>query len=120
MATKTEGYHAFEALESEGLNDRMSYKAVTVVGTGIPAGMIMGFDGTDWVPCDAGAVDGSEVAAGMLLVPVDSATAVTALVAEGPCRLNGNLVQWHASQTVGAVRDNAIAELLAANIRVST
>lgn len=118
MATRIEGYHAFEALEETGLDAQLSIKTVTVVGTNLPANLIMGDNGTNWLPCDPGNADGSEVAAGMLLTPVNSATPVKALVVNGPCRLNGHLVQWDASQTVGVVRDNAIAELAAKNIRV--
>ena len=117
MAELIEPRHNYEGIGVTGLNSPFWRKQVTVVGTNLSAMTVMGDNGTDWVILAPAAGDGSQNAAGILLDPVDSATAVNALVGDREFEVAADALVWPAGIT-GPQKTTALGQLAALNIRV--
>jgi Bacteriophage lambda head decoration protein D len=122
MTTLTEGAHSAEFILSEAAGTRSRDNGVIVSGQGkLLADTVLGkiTASGKFAKLTAGAVDGSQNAAAILIGAVDatSADAPGAVIARD-AEANVNLLTWDASITVGAVRNAKIAQLAALGIIV--
>lgn len=124
MATLTEGTHAGEFIVSEanvGATGVPRGRSAGVMASGenLAAGSVVGIvtASGEYAVYDNAAVDGTEVAAGILFDAVDaSAAAQPCVVLDGDCEVNGAELVWNgADQTA---QDAAVADLKALGIRV--
>lgn len=120
MAVLNEGKHAGEFIVSE-VDIDMSRKLVTVVtGAGIlTAGTVVGIITAtgEYKIYDDAAIDGSEVAAGILFDEVDAtAAAAEGIMLNNLCVVNNAELNWGAS--AAAAQTAAVADLKALNVFV--
>lgn len=82
MSIKTEANHTAEFLLSEG-RGAISREAITVAaGDALPSGQVLGIETAsgEYAPYDGAAVDGTEVAVGILYAPLPASTNARAAV----------------------------------------
>ncbi len=124
MTVLTEGSHAGEFIVSEATVGgtgvpRVRTAGMLADGQDLPAGTVLGIvtGSGEYAVYNNGAVDGTEVAAGILYDAVAaSGAAAPCVVLDADCEVNGAEINWN-SQAQPAI-DAGTADLLALGIRV--
>lgn len=115
---QTEGNHAGEFLVSEVDIDMSRETVVVALGATVVAGTVMGqvTVGGKYVELAPAAVDGSEVAAGILFDEVDTTADIDGILINNLAVVNNAELDWGAADA--GQQATAIAELKALNVFV--
>lgn len=120
MVIQAETTHSHEGIFSEANGTRSRENIIVVSGQDLPAmavvGMITASSKYAWYDDDA--VDGSEVAAGILLSAVDASSAdAPGLILESDAEVKQSALVWEGTQTAPQIV-NGEADLLARGVKV--
>jgi Bacteriophage lambda head decoration protein D len=117
MAILTEGMRPFEFVIQFGHPVRLCTLEATVVGTGLQACTVLGYNATNYVILAPAASDGSQTAAAILIYPNNSATPTKNAILYRSADVNIHDLVWPAGITAPQ-KTTAIANLALKGIRV--